>query len=231
MPRIPARAEYAHEDLGSRFDSALSLFDTRRRVQVLVDEFLSEPQVVGKSVLDVGCGLGFFSERLAERGAHVTACDLGPELVARTRSRARCHAVVADAMTLAEYFGPNQFDGIVSSECIEHTPDPYEALSQMVAVVKPGGFLSISTPNVVWKPVVSLATTLGLRPFTGLENFISWAELRWALSLRGAPVAVERGLHLFPFQLPFHSLSLYCDRRLQHLRGVMINMCVLAIKK
>jgi SAM-dependent methyltransferase len=133
-------------------------------------------------------------------------------------------------MMLAEHFAPNSFDGVVSSECVEHTPDPREALRQMVAVVKPGGFLSISTPNVVWKPVVSLATTLGLRPFTGLENFSSWAQLRLALSACGAPVAMERGLHLFPFQLPFHSLSVYCDRHLQSLRGLMINMCVFAVK-
>jgi 2-polyprenyl-6-hydroxyphenyl methylase/3-demethylubiquinone-9 3-methyltransferase len=231
MPRVPTSAEFAHEDLGARFDSALSLFDTRRRVEVLVDEFLSDAHVVGKSVLDVGCGLGFFSERLVQRGARVTACDIGPQLVERTRQRARCDAIVADAMTLAEHFGPNRFDGVVSSECVEHTPDPREALKQMIAVVKPGGFLSVSTPNVVWQPVVSLATVLGLRPFTGLENFSSWAQLRKALSSLGAPVTIERGLHLFPFQLPFHSLSLRCDRHLQCLRAVMINMCVLAFKR
>jgi 2-polyprenyl-3-methyl-5-hydroxy-6-metoxy-1,4-benzoquinol methylase len=228
--RTPTKAEYAHEDLGTRFDSALSQFDTSRRVQVLVDEFLSDAQVADRSILDVGCGLGFFSERLMERGARVTACDIGRELLDRTRSRARCHVEMADAMTLGEHFGRDRFDGLVSSECVEHTPDPREALRQMVAVVKPGGFLSISTPNVVWKPVVSLATSLGLRPFTGLENFSSWRELRATLDLCGAPVAIERGLHLFPFQLPLHSLSMWCDRRLQCLRGVMINMCVLAIK-
>ena len=49
---------------------------------------------------------------------------------------------------LAGNFAPNQFDVVVSSECIEHTPDPAEAVRQMVLVLKPGGLLAISTPNL-----------------------------------------------------------------------------------
>ena len=37
---------------------------------------------------------------------------------------ARCEAVVADAMNLTARFPPDSFDIVVSSECIEHTPDP-----------------------------------------------------------------------------------------------------------
>ena len=41
----------------------------------------------------------------------------------------------------------------------------------------------------------------------------------------------ERGLHLFPFQVPLPGLSTWCDRHLQSLRGLMINICVLACKQ
>src|SRR5688572_21058079 len=75
--RRPTRQEYVHEALGDIFERALSTYDTRRRVETLVDDFLPDSFVKGKSVLDVGCGLGFFSERLRQRGAHVTACDIG----------------------------------------------------------------------------------------------------------------------------------------------------------
>ena len=105
---------------------------------MLVDEFLTDDMIAGRRVLDVGCGLGFFSERLVQRGALVTACDLGPGLVEKTRVRARCDAVVADALRLTDAFGANQFDAVVSSECFEHTPSPCDVLKQMVAVLKPG---------------------------------------------------------------------------------------------
>jgi 2-polyprenyl-6-hydroxyphenyl methylase/3-demethylubiquinone-9 3-methyltransferase len=180
--------------------------------------------------LDVGCGLGFFSQRLVQRGGDVVASDIGPTLVDKTRQRAGCEAVVADAMRLVEHFGPDSFDGVVSSECIEHVPEPRVAVEQMVRVVKPGGFLSLSTPNRLWQPVVRAATVLRLRPFDGHENFSTWRSLRDTLRSAGVAIERERGLHLFPFQIPLHRLSMWCDQHWQCVRGLMVNICVLGRK-
>lgn len=223
--------EYCHERLGDKFDTALSNYDTDRRLETLIDQFLDDSMVRGKQALDVGCGLGQFSERLHRRGAVVTACDLGPNLVERTRQRVGCEAEVADALFLAKQFGENRFDLVVSSECIEHTPDPKEALRQMAAVLKPGGYMAVSTPNVVWSPVVNLATLLKARPFDGYENFSTWRGIRDTLRNANVDVVREFGLHLFPFQLGMHGLSRWCDNHLQGLRGLMINICVLARKR
>jgi hypothetical protein len=100
----------------------------------------------------------------------------------------------------------------------------------MAAVLRPDGWLAVSTPNVVWYPVVALASRIRLRPFDGYENFSSWRGVRRTLEAAGLRVQREEGLHLFPFQLGLHRLSRWCDRRLQALRGVMINLCVLAHK-
>ena len=231
MRRRPHFKELTHERLGDQFADALSMYDTNRRLEVLVDEFLPRDLIAGRHVREVGCGLGFFSERLGQRGAIVTACDVGPGLVERTRSRARCTALVADALLLTETFGENRFDVVVSSECIEHTPYPANALRQMVAVVKPGGWIAVSTPNRLWQPVVRMASRLRLRPFDGYENFSSWNGMRRTFREAGADVVTERGLHLFPFQLGFHPLSTWCDRHLQAARGLMINVCMLARRR
>jgi len=230
MPRELARRELVYEELGDAFATALSDYDTSRRVDLLIDQFLPDEVLAGKRALDVGCGLGFFSRRLVERGAQVTACDIGPGLLERTGRLAGCETVLADALELTGQFGHEAFDVVVSSECIEHTPDPALAIAQMLAVLRPGGYLSLSTPNVVWSPVVKMASALGLRRFQGLENFSSWPQIRSALTEGGATVIHERGLHLFPFQLPLHRVSTLCDRRLQALRAVMINICVLGRK-
>jgi 2-polyprenyl-3-methyl-5-hydroxy-6-metoxy-1,4-benzoquinol methylase len=216
--------------LGDRFESALSLYDTRRRIEVLVDEFLPESAIQGQSTLDVGCGLGHVSQRLVERGAHLIACDLGPGLVERTHARAGCEAVVADAMRLSDTFGRERFDLVVSSECIEHTPDPGWAVHEMLRVLRPGGLLSLSTPNFVWWPAVRAATILRARSFDGLENFSSWRSLRRAINQAGGTVIRERGIHLIPFQLGAEQLSRWCDDHCQRLRSLMINLCVLARK-
>jgi SAM-dependent methyltransferase len=231
MGRRPHDQELTHERLGDRFADALSTYDTARRLTVLVDEFLADDVIVGRQVLDVGSGLGFFSERLVQRGAIVTACDIGPGLVEQTRKRVGCDAVEADALHLVDTFGGNRFDAVVSSECIEHTPSPLDAIRQMVAVVKPGGVIALSTPNRLWQPVVRMASRLRLRPFDGYENFSTWEGLRQTFRREGADVIAERGLHLFPFQFGGHTLSTWCDRHLQAARGLMINVCLLARKR
>ena len=44
--------------MGDAFATALSDYDTSRRVDVLIDQFLPDQALVGKRALDVGCGPG-----------------------------------------------------------------------------------------------------------------------------------------------------------------------------
>ena len=62
IDRTPDAKELTHERMGDAFASALSGYDTTRRVEVLIDHFLTDAMVRGKSALDVGCGLGLFSD-------------------------------------------------------------------------------------------------------------------------------------------------------------------------
>jgi 2-polyprenyl-3-methyl-5-hydroxy-6-metoxy-1,4-benzoquinol methylase len=230
MARAWTARELAHERLADRMPDLVSAYDTSRRVEVLVDGFLGADRLRGREALDVGCGVGDFSARLAQAGAHVTACDIGPRLVEHTRNRVKCRAEVVDALGLVSHFGAGAFDVVVSSECIEHTPDPAGAVAQMLGVLKPNGWLSLSTPNIVWQPLVRLASRLHWRPFESLENFSSWRSLHAVVRAHGGIVEREYGLHVWPFQLGLHGLSRAADRRLQWCRFGMINICLLARK-
>ncbi|MEM6692965.1 MAG: class I SAM-dependent methyltransferase, partial [Planctomycetota bacterium] len=229
--RIVTDAELCHERLGDQFASALSDYDTSRRVEILIDDFLASLATPEAKALDVGCGLGFFSEALHRRGVDVLASDLGSNLVQRTKERVGCEAVVADALSLSKEMGENQFDIVISSECIEHTPDPGLAISEMAKVLKPGGYLSLSTPNLPWQPIVRMATRMKLRPFNGNENFTSWGSMRRILNACDLEIVREYGLHPFPFQLGMNQLSRWIEARAQFARAGMINVCVLARKK
>jgi len=82
----------------------------------------------GARVLDVGCGIGRWSCRLAARGARVTGIDLSPTMIAQARRRAaargvaaRCEFLPQDLAAL-EVAGP--FDLILGVTVLQHILEP-----------------------------------------------------------------------------------------------------------
>jgi ubiquinone/menaquinone biosynthesis C-methylase UbiE len=116
------------------------------------------------------------------------------------------------------------FDVVVSSECIEHTADPYEAIAEMYRVLRPGGMLILTTPNKLWYPVLLVARKLCLRKFSGPECWTWPHETRRRLEALGFRNVVLSGCHLFPWQLPLARIVLpYLDRIGCILYPIMIN--------
>lgn len=101
---------------------------------------LSEPHI-----LDFGCGQGWFTEKLAELGfAH--GIDLSPEGIAAARLRRPDIDYVAGSV----YDSPlptSYFDVVVSSEVIAHVEDQPRYIERAAEVLKPGGYLLVTTGN------------------------------------------------------------------------------------
>ena len=95
-------------------------------------------------VLEIGCGTGAFSRRLAERAEHVLALDLSPEMIRVAGSRSaqfpNLEFQVADVMT--QDFTPEHFDCIATLATLHHLP-LQEVLAKMEAALKPGGVLIV----------------------------------------------------------------------------------------
>jgi len=96
------------------------------------------------SILDMPCGAGLFSSRLAQAGMQVTAMDI--EAVEPFKFDP-AHRMLADA-NLGLPFDAEKFDALVSIEGIEHLDNPRGFLRECARVVKPGGYVFVSTPNV-----------------------------------------------------------------------------------
>jgi SAM-dependent methyltransferase len=101
----------------------------------------------GARVLEVGCGPGQLSLRLARRhGLEVTGVDLDPAMVARARANVgrrgeaggpRPSFLVGDAAALA--FPDGAFDLVVSTLSLHHWADPAAGLAEIGRVLGPGG--------------------------------------------------------------------------------------------
>jgi SAM-dependent methyltransferase len=100
---------------------------------------------VSAQLLEVGCGPGHLSVRLAaEHGLRVSGIDLDPAMVERARAnaaragvRSRTTFAVADAAALP--FADGSFELVVSTLSMHHWEDPEAALAEIGRVLAPGG--------------------------------------------------------------------------------------------
>lgn len=220
---------WSYDEIASEFDAVMNPYDLQRRIEVVFDELAPPGALEGRRVLDAGCGTGHFSAAARDRGAQVVSLDLGFELLKVTRHRAGGRQVQGDALRLP--FADASFPVVISSEMVEHTPDPARAVRELVRVTEPGGLLVVTTPNWTWKWSVIVANALGLRPYHGLENWMGYHELPAALAGAGAEVEVQRGFHFWPFQFPVVRALLRPADRLGGVLGVLaINQGVRARK-
>ncbi len=214
-----------YNELGTRFDALMNEYDIQRRLEVLIDEFLSGYDLRGKLVLDAGCGPGRATQKLNRAGAQVVALDLGEKLVAYTRDRCPCKPVVGSVLELP--FPDDCFDVVLSTEVIEHTASPLDVLTELHRVIKPGGHLLLSTPNWLWQLPVRLASALRLRPYHGLENFVTPAQVRDRFQKLNARIVIQRGIHLIPFQIKLlQPLNVRLDSFGTALLPIMINQAI-----
>ena len=110
---------------------------------------LASTLVEGLDVLDAACGEGYGSAVLAASAHSVTAIDISPEAVTHATERYQeidnLNFEQADCTKLD--LGEQKFDAIISFETLEHLEAQEEMLSGFRRLLKPGGWLLISSPD------------------------------------------------------------------------------------
>ena len=94
-------------------------------------------------ILDIGCGTGAMSQRMAPWG-EVTSADFSPIALEYCRRRQLTRLREADAMNLP--FSNDSFDVVVALDILEHLPDDAAALREFCRVLRPGGHVMATVP-------------------------------------------------------------------------------------
>lgn len=167
----------------------------------------------GKDVLDVGCGGGILSESMALKGANVTGVDLGKALleVADLHGLDKGVSVNYQHISVEDLADkkPGQFDCVTCMELLEHVPDPVSIINACSALVKPDGYVFLSTLNR--NPKSYLLSIIGAEYILGMlpkgthdySSFIKPSELALWARQAGLVLQESRGIEYNPFTQSF----------------------------
>ena len=165
------KEDYKQIDLKKR-NEALTAPEMRYIVSKLGD-------LKGKSLLDVGCGLGEASVYFALKGASVTSSDLSSEMLNNTKNLANYHDVEVKTHLASSdnvELEPNSFDIVYAGNLMHHV-DIQETAIQLKRLLKPNGVLVTWDP-LAYNPVINVYRKIATEvrtpdehPFT-LSNII-----------------------------------------------------------
>ncbi len=137
----------------------------QRRVRMLIAHLKPADKV-----LEIGCGTGYFTKEIIKTGAFVTAIDISPELLSIASEEIKDSNVCFSIENAYEMsYANNSFDSIVGSSVLHHL-EVEKAIHEMFRVLKPGGSIYFTEPNMVnpqialQKNIPSLKRRLGDSP-------------------------------------------------------------------
>jgi SAM-dependent methyltransferase len=139
-PELVRRQYETEEGLAVRRETISRFLEGPNAVEIAL---AAVAEVSPERMLEVGCGMGQFAERVGEElDAELVAVDLAPRMVELARERG-VDARVGDAQALP--FADREFDCVIANWMLYHVPDLDAAVRELGRVLRPGGRLVAAT--------------------------------------------------------------------------------------
>jgi len=146
-----------------------------RRVKMLTGDVAE-----GMRVLELGCGTAYFTRELAKTGATITAVDISPDLLEAAQQNCSAENVTFEIQNAhALNYPDNSFDIVVGSSVLHHL-EIHRALRQVFRVLKPGGLIRFTEPNMLNPQIALQKNTPAIKRWLG-DSPDETAFFRWRL--------------------------------------------------
>lgn len=150
------------------------------------------------SILEIGCGNGELLSLLPNRD--VVGIDLAEKPLEEARKRVPHGTFYCQAGEFLEL--DRTFDVIIVSETVNEAADVQALFASLHKVSRPDTRLIVNYYNNLWRPVLSMLTSMGLKAKRPLMNWLSTGDLHNLLNLAGWETVTHQPRILWPATTP-----------------------------
>lgn len=113
--------------------------------------------------------------------SRVVCADVTKKMQEICESNLKKHSIGFATKHFLDYplpFQDDEFETVLSFETIEHLPEPKNFLRELYRVLKPGGHLVLTMPNILWEPVHWLAAIFNIHHSEGPHRFLRHRKVK-----------------------------------------------------
>lgn len=163
-----------------------------------------------------GQGTAFWAERGYVREAHIV--DFSEKMLAIASSRLSQAGVHFEAHLVKSFplpFSSNTFDLVLCYETIEHLSERATLVSELARVLRPGQWIILTCPNILWEPAHWLSAVFDVHHSEGPHRFLRRGTLLSLFESNDLQIVRENSTIILPFSSGWSVSADQClERRL-----------------
>ena len=224
--RYITQGHWSLHDVGQFWSSVTDYDDVNEGTYSYYRRFTNSLELAGDLIgrdnltLDIQARTGYGSAAWAERGfvrkAHLI--DFSERMLAIASSRLTEIGVEFEAHVVRDFplpFADNTFDLVLSYETIEHIWERATFMNELARVLKPGQWMILTCPNVLWEPAHWLSATLNIHHSEGPHRFLRRSSLLSLFRSSGLQIIRENSTIILPFSsIASVSIDRFLERKL-----------------
>jgi SAM-dependent methyltransferase len=141
---------YEYAQRVTRAHSPIDFLIAREPAYYAVYKTIAASRTANPRILEIGCGMGYFTYALNQAGYACEGIDISEEAIRRASEWFGPYFRTMNIFSMPELPEEKRYDVIFMTELIEHVEDPGAFIAAAKKFLAPGGMIIVTTPNKDW---------------------------------------------------------------------------------